>query len=146
MTAIIEIPQGSLHKYEVVDEHDVNLRLWLDRTLNQPCPHNYGYIKGTLAEDGDALDVFVLHDSPIHPLTEVEIEPVGMYICEDNGVADHKIVAVIKGSRYSTNPQGVAQYLATYKSTELKCLGYSDFAAAIEEITVCTARKLLQSK
>jgi hypothetical protein len=139
MKAIVEIPQGSLHKYEVEDPDSPILRLKLDRLLNQPCPHNYGYIPRTLSEDGDPIDVFILHDSPIHPLTEVEIELVGMIACIDKGVSDHKLLAIVKGSRYSESPSGVMGYLRTYKD-DMVVLGHSDWAAAVHEVNLAAIK------
>jgi inorganic pyrophosphatase len=51
---VVEIPRGSRNKYEV--DHDSG-RIKLDRTLftSMGYPDDYGYIEGTLGEDGDPL-------------------------------------------------------------------------------------------
>ncbi len=54
--AFIEIPRGSQNKYE----YDSARRVFrLDRVFHSPirCPTEYGFIPGTLAEDGDELDI-----------------------------------------------------------------------------------------
>lgn len=113
--AIIEMPKGTHFKYEV--EKYTNI-FRIDRALNQAIPENYGFIRHTLAPDGDALDVFVFTKEPVACLTEVTIEVVGGLQCLDSGVADDKILAVIKGtSSYlvsDVNP--VINYLKTYKT------------------------------
>ena len=64
--AIIEIPKDSANKYE----YDGKLGVFrLDRTLYSPMhyPGDYGFIPGTLAEDGDPMDVLVLVHRPTLP-------------------------------------------------------------------------------
>ena len=55
----IEIPKGQRNKYEV--DHETG-RIRLDRTLftSTQYPADYGFIEGTLGEDGDPLDALVL--------------------------------------------------------------------------------------
>ena len=56
----IEIPKGTRNKYEV--DHETG-RIRLDRMLftSTRYPHDYGFIEGTLGEDGDPLDALVMH-------------------------------------------------------------------------------------
>src|SRR6266536_1131962 len=56
---VIEIPKGSRNKYEFDHQRQV---LRLDRRLFSATvyPADYGFIEGTLAEDGDPLDALVL--------------------------------------------------------------------------------------
>ncbi|MCG0313701.1 MAG: inorganic diphosphatase, partial [Calditerricola sp.] len=64
--AFIEIPAGSQNKYEYDKEAGV---FRLDRVLYSPMhyPADYGYLKGTLALDGDPLDILVLTTFPTFP-------------------------------------------------------------------------------
>ena len=57
----IEIPKGTKNKYEM-DHHTGRIRL--DRTLFTATqyPYDYGFIEGTLGQDGDPLDALVLLD------------------------------------------------------------------------------------
>jgi inorganic pyrophosphatase len=115
MKAIIEIPQHSIYKYEVNKNTGV---LELDRVLKQGVPYNYGFIPETLCDDGDQLDVYVLGDMPIHPLTHVEIEILAVLVCMDNGESDDKLIAKIAGSDWpESNSQSdvIASYLSSYK-------------------------------
>ena len=115
MIAIIEMPQGCILKYEVNKEDG---SLMVDRMLNQPVPYNYGYFPGTLQNDGDPLDVFVIGNIPIHPLTKVRVELIGVLKCMDNGVEDDKILAIIEGDETGSRHIGtdiVRSYLTSYK-------------------------------
>ena len=93
-TAVIEIPKGSSCKYEM-DKHTGMLRL--DRFLytSTHYPENYGFIPRTYADDGDPLDVLVLCDQPIYPMTLVQVYPIGVMRMIDSGALDDKIIAVV---------------------------------------------------
>ena len=69
--AVIEIPKGSTNKYELDKETGL---LRLDRVLYSAVyyPADYGFIPRTYCDDGDPLDVLVLGQEPVYPLTIVE--------------------------------------------------------------------------
>jgi inorganic pyrophosphatase len=92
-TTIIEIPMGSSVKYEL--DKDTGM-LKLDRILYSAVyyPANYGFIPQTLAEDDDPLDVLVLCQEAVVPLTLVHARAIGMMTMIDAGKKDHKILAV----------------------------------------------------
>ena len=99
---VIEIPRGSSVKYEL--DKDTGL-LRLDRMLHSAVyyPANYGFIPQTLAEDDDPLDVLVLCQEPVDPLTLVEARAIGLMTMVDCGKRDHKILAVAtKDPEYNT--------------------------------------------
>ncbi len=91
--AIIEIPKGSTNKYELDKETGL---LRLDRVLYSAVyyPADYGFIPRTYCDDGDPLDVLVLGQEPVHPLTIVEARAVGVMRMRDEKGIDDKIVAV----------------------------------------------------
>ena len=91
--AVIEVPQGSKNKYEL-DKATGLLRL--DRVLYSAVhyPANYGFIPQTYCDDGDALDVLVLAQVPVHPLCIVEARAIGVMRMSDDKGGDDKIVAV----------------------------------------------------
>lgn len=113
MKAVIEIPKGSKYKYEVCKTTGV---LVLDRVLHIPVPQNYGYIPFTLSEDGDPLDVFLISDEPIPPLTEVNIQVLGLIECVDTGQNDEKIIAVIENDKPCENIISASYYILSYLS------------------------------
>jgi inorganic pyrophosphatase len=92
-TTVIEIPMGSSVKYELDKETGM---LKLDRILYSAVyyPANYGFIPQTLAEDDDPLDVLVLCQEAVAPLTLVKARAIGLMTMIDGGKKDHKILAV----------------------------------------------------
>ena len=92
-TAIVEIPMGSSVKYELDKETGM---LRLDRILYSAVyyPANYGFIPQTLAEDDDPIDVLVLCQEAVAPLTLVQARAIGLMTMIDGGKKDHKILAV----------------------------------------------------
>ena len=74
--ALIEIPKGSKTKYELDKETGI---LKIDRVLytSTVYPANYGFIPRTYADDGDPLDVLVLCNESIYPMTLVNCYPIG---------------------------------------------------------------------
>ena len=91
--SVIEIPAGSNVKYEL-DKASGFIRL--DRVLYSAVyyPSNYGFIPQTLAEDDDPLDVLVLCQSAVVPLTIIHARAIGLMTMIDSGKHDHKIIAV----------------------------------------------------
>lgn len=92
-TVVIEIPRGSSVKYELDKQTGL---LKLDRMLHSAVyyPANYGFIPQTLAEDDDPLDVLVLCQEPVDPLTLVAARAIGLMTMVDSGKRDHKVLAV----------------------------------------------------
>ena len=90
---VIEVPKGSKNKYEL-DKETGFLRL--DRVLYSAVhyPANYGFIPRTFCDDGDPLDVLVLGQEPVYPLTIVEARAVGVMRMRDDKGLDDKILAV----------------------------------------------------
>ena len=92
-TAVVEIPKGSHCKYEL--DKSTGL-IKLDRVLYTATyyPANYCFIPLTYAEDNDPLDVLVLCQESLVPLTLVECRPIGIIRMVDQGYIDEKIIAV----------------------------------------------------
>ena len=90
---IVEIGKNSTNKYE----YNVELGVFqFDRALYSPMhyPGDYGFIPGTVAEDGDPIDVLNLVDQPSFPGCMTEVRPVGMLEMIEEAEVDHKILAV----------------------------------------------------
>jgi inorganic pyrophosphatase len=64
-------------------------------TISRPYPHPYGLIPGTLSGDGDNLDCFVVTNRQLKSKDYVDVEPVGLMEQFEDGVEDHKILAVL---------------------------------------------------
>jgi Inorganic pyrophosphatase len=85
---VIEIPAGSNVKYEY---DKVNKVFIVDRVLYTAMsyPFNYGFIPGTLTEDGDPLDAVVISSVSFLPGTVVSVRPVGILSMEDEHGVDY---------------------------------------------------------
>lgn len=94
INVIIEIPANSNPvKYEV--DKDTGA-LFVDRfmTASMFYPCAYGYIPGTLSEDGDPLDVLVQAPYPVVSGCVIKCRPVGILHMEDESGMDAKLYAV----------------------------------------------------
>jgi inorganic pyrophosphatase len=91
--AVIEIPLGSSVKYELDKASGI---IKMDRVLYSAAyyPANYGFIPQSLAEDHDPLDVLVLCQAPVVPLTIMHARTIGLMAMIDSGTKDYKIIAV----------------------------------------------------
>lgn len=93
LSCVIEIPALSKVKYEIDKETGL---LKVDRILyssvHYPC--NYGLFPQTYCDDGDPLDVLVLGQSPVFPLSIMRVRPVGVLRMLDQGKGDDKIISV----------------------------------------------------
>lgn len=90
---IIEVPKGSKNKYELDKASGL---LKVDRVLFSSVhyPANYGFIPQSYCDDHDPLDVLVLGQEPVVPLTIMTARPIGVMKMLDQGEADDKIIAV----------------------------------------------------
>ncbi len=130
LLAVIEIQKGSRNKYEY--DHDSGL-IKLNRVLFSAVhyPAEYGFIPGTLAEDGDEVDVMVLIEESTFPGCLIEAKPIGMLKLEDEKGGDNKVLAVpVDDPRWNTVSQlaqvphhllhEIENFFLTYKMLECK--------------------------
>ena len=89
----VEIPKGQRNKYEV--DHKSG-RIRLDRTLFTATqyPADYGFVEGTLGDDGDPLDALVLVQEPTFPGCLIHCRAIGMFRMTDEKGGDDKVLAV----------------------------------------------------
>jgi inorganic pyrophosphatase len=137
---VVEIPMGSSLKYELDKKTGM---LKLDRVLYSAVyyPANYGFIPQTFAEDDDPLDVLVLSQEPVQPLTLVSSRPIGLMTMIDNGRKDHKILAVAVGDPSYSEIRECAElpahrlsmlrrFFQDYKQLEEKAVEVEEFQPA----------------
>ncbi|WP_440059185.1 inorganic diphosphatase [Thermogladius sp. 4427co] len=93
VNVVVEIPMNSGIKYEIDKETGL---LTVDRVLftSMVYPFNYGFIPGTLEEDGDPVDVLIIMNDPILPGSVIRVRPIGALETEDEKGRDIKIIAV----------------------------------------------------
>jgi inorganic pyrophosphatase len=151
---VIEVPQGSRNKYEM-DADSGRIRLdWMLFTSTR-YPVDYGFIPGTLAEDGDPLDVMILLGEPAFPGSYITARPVGVFWMLDEYGPDAKILAVPAcDPRYADLRDladvpahlraEISHFFDIYKELEpgkgTDVRGWQDRAAAEQEITASFER------
>ena len=93
LNGVVEISKGSKVKYELDKASGL---LKVDRILysSMVYPANYGFIPQTLGDDNDPLDILILMQEPVLPLTLLRIRPIGMMKMLDQGEGDEKILAI----------------------------------------------------
>ena len=146
INVVIEIPQGSQVKYEI---DKASGAVFVDRFLFTPMayPAAYGFIPGTLADDGDPADALVLAPGPIVPGAVIRCRPIGMLMMEDEGGMDEKIICVPHDKIHPMYSdvhavedlpmivrQAIEHFFTRYKDLEpgkwVKVTGWADRAAA----------------
>ena len=143
---VIEVPMGSKNKYELDKETGL---LRLDRVLYSAVyyPADYGFIPRTFCDDGDPLDVLVLGQEPVHPLTLVDARAIGVMRMRDEKGIDDKIVAVSvrdpSFSDFSSHEQlpnhvmrQVRRFFEDYKVLEHKQVIVEDLLGPDEAISI----------
>ena len=153
----VEIPARSRNKYEF--DHDAGA-LRLDRQLPSGLayPADYGYLSGTLAEDGDPLDALVLLDEPVFPGCLVTVRPLGALVMLDGDQPDHKVLCVLPehigdaGALADLPAQRLREiehFFNVYKDLEpgagASTYGYLDRPAALELIADARRRAAARS-
>ncbi|MGE0787472.1 MAG: inorganic diphosphatase [Sandaracinaceae bacterium] len=93
INVVIEIPKGSKVKYELDKPSGL---LKVDRVLYSSVhyPANYGFLPRSYCDDKDPLDVLVLSNEPVHPLSMMRARAIGAMRMIDQGQQDDKIIAV----------------------------------------------------
>ena len=151
---IIEIPKGQRNKYEM--DHETG-RIRLDRMLftSTRYPADYGFVEGTLADDGDPLDALVLLEEPTFPGCLIRCRAIGMFRMRDEKGADDKVLCVA-----ATDPRmahlgdindvsdfdllEIQHFFEVYKALEpgkeVEIGGWAGHEAAQDEIEACRLR------
>lgn len=93
INTVVEISEGSTLKVE----WNRDLACFeLDRVepaiFAKPC--NYGFIPGTLDDDGDELDTLIVSPEPLPTGLLLKARVIGVLNFEDGGEDDHKVVCV----------------------------------------------------
>ncbi len=94
VNVIIEIQKGGgRNKYEF--DKDTG-RLTLDRVNGTTAvyPADYGYVPGTLCEDGDPLDAMLIIDESAPHGAVVPARPIGVLFMVDENGKDEKLICV----------------------------------------------------
>jgi inorganic pyrophosphatase len=152
---VVEIPRDSSNKYEF----DPSLGLFrLARSLYSPIhyPGDYGFLPGTIAEDGESLDILCLVNLPSFTGCLCYVRPVAVLDMVDGEKKDHKVLAVpshdpryegiqdIKDVNEHTMRE-IEHFFSSYKELEGKTMamgGWRDAAEAREVVMASRQRYL----
>ena len=155
VNTVIEIPKGSTLKVEWDRKRAAFV---LDRV--EPAifakPVNYGFIPGTIDEDGDELDTLVVTDESIQTGVWLKARVVGILNFEDDGEMDYKVVCVPADDRQTGDSvkglddlgerwkQQIVHHFTHYKDLKkpgsTKVLGWGDSNDAKKIIAECIER------
>jgi inorganic pyrophosphatase len=147
LVCVVEIPKGGRNKYE----YDPQLGgIKFDRLLMSAAtyPTDYGYIRGTLGQDGDPLDALVCLQEPTFPGCLIPVKPLGMFKMRDEKGIDDKIICVPLHDPYWNSfekledlplllRQEIDQFFSIYKDLEGKTVtidGWRSLKEATREI------------
>jgi len=159
VNAFIEIPAGTIEKWEVSSDGEIFKQELLKNGPRKidylPYPVNYGFIPQTILSnisggDGDALDIIVIGPK-IERGSIVKVKVIGMIEMLDKGELDTKILSVLikDGLKISEvdslkdlkkNYMGVLEiiliWFENYKGTNLKIKNIVGKKRSIEEINL----------
>jgi inorganic pyrophosphatase len=153
LVCVVEIPKGGRNKYE----YDPELGgIKFDRLLMSAAtyPTDYGYLRGTLGQDGDPLDALVCLQEPTFPGCLIPVKPLGMFMMSDEKGIDDKIICVPLHDPYWNHNevlddlplllrQEIEQFFSIYKNLEGKSVvieGWRSLEEAEAEIASARAR------
>jgi inorganic pyrophosphatase len=153
LVCVVEIPKGNRNKYE----YDPQLGgIKFDRLLMSAAtyPTDYGYLRGTLGQDGDPLDALVCLTEPTFPGCLIPVKALGMFEMSDEKGIDDKIICVPVHDPYWNEyeqldelplllRQEIEQFFSIYKDLEGKAVqigGWSTREEAEREIAAARER------
>lgn len=99
---LIQVEAGS-HEKNFYNEKTLEYRE--TRRGSKPYPYPYGFIIGTSAEDGDAVDCYIITKDILETGTIVECEPIGLLEQHEDGEIDHKVLAALPGQDVELGPE-----------------------------------------
>ncbi|MGO9488487.1 MAG: inorganic diphosphatase [Solirubrobacteraceae bacterium] len=155
LVCVVEIPKGTRNKYE----YDPVLGgLKFDRLLVSAAtyPADYGFLRGTLGQDGDPLDALVCLSEPTFPGCLIPVKPIALFEMRDEKGIDDKVICVPLRDPYWNHHeqledlplllrQEIEQFFSIYKEIEgreVEIGGWRSRSAAVGEIA--ESRRRLQ--
>ena len=146
INAVVEIPAGTLEKWEVskdgsqIVQQIENNKI---RTINYLAyPFNYGFIPQTFLPveeggDGDQLDIIIISPS-VERGSILKVKPIGTIIAMDNNEIDSKVVSLavnnLEISRSNSIDDLEKQYLGLFEIIQIWIENYKGEAIEIKNI------------
>ena len=105
---VVETPKGSPYKFALDPERGL-IALHDVLPAGYHWPFDYGFLPRTLGDDGDALDVLILLDTPTFPGCLLRARLLGAIRERKNGIENDRFVAAPEPMKGITQPtDGVA--------------------------------------
>lgn len=155
INTVVEITEGSSLKIEYRRELGTFELDRFEPTIFAK-PTNYGFIPGTLDDDGDELDTLIVSSEKLPMGLVLKARIIGVMNFEDDGEMDHKIICVPADDRNNGDmitsfeqlgerwKQKITFHFSHYKDLKkpgtTKVLGFGDVAEANSVIADCIAR------
>ncbi len=155
VNTVVEIPQGSILKIEWDRERAAFMLDRVEPTIFAK-PVNYGFIPGSIDEDGDELDALIVVHEPIPTGVWLKAKVIGLLKFQDDGEMDHKIIVVPADDRNTGDmihslgdlgarwKQQIEFHFSHYKDLKkpgsTAVLGWGDAEEAKQIIAECVAR------
>ena len=99
---LIQVVPGSTFR-NVYNEKTLEL---LDkRPASNSYPYPYGFIIGTLTDDNDGVDCYLITKEILEPGSIVECEPFAMLEQFEGDELDHKVLAALPGQQVQITPE-----------------------------------------
>jgi inorganic pyrophosphatase len=137
VNGIVEIPKNTRAKYELDKATGL---LKLDRVIYSSVyyPANYGFIPQSYGDDHDPLDIMIISQIDIVPLTIVPAKVIGVMRMIDSGEGDDKIIAVAHRDKSVSHINDISEmpehfrqelraFFEDYKKLENKTVLVEDF-------------------
>lgn len=159
---VVEVPKGTKNKYEMDEKSGA---LILDRVLftTNIYPGDYGFVPGTISEDGDPVDCLVFVTERNFAGAVIPVRPVALMRMEDERGSDNKIIAFpapkvdprFKGKNdlCDLSPQfkkEIAHFFSHMKELEpgkwVKVKGWANAKTAISYLEKCRKEYLKKHK
>lgn len=115
VNVVIEIRRGERNKYEMDKKTGL---IMLDRVTpaSMGYPTDYGYVPGTLCEDGDPLDALLVIAESVPQGVVVPSRPVGVLRMVDTGENDEKLICVAANDITMDHVKSVDDIGGSFKS------------------------------
>ena len=146
INAVVEIPAGTLEKWEVSKDGSKIIQQIENnkiRTVNYLAyPFNYGFIPQTFLPveeggDGDQLDIIII-GSTVERGSVLKVKPIGTIIALDNNEIDSKVISIainnLEISRSNSIDDLEQRYLGLFEIIQIWIENYKGEAIEIKDI------------